>query len=79
MTMDKEEDEAYRLQFKDDWCIQPKHFELANKVSYYMHPMPVARGEEVVDEVIDGPMSIVYDQGENRLHTQKAILSLLMR
>lgn len=79
MTMDKEEDKAYREQFKDDWCIKPKHFELANKISYYMHPLPAARGEEVVDEVIDGPRSIVYDQGENRLHAQKAILSLLMR
>ena len=79
MSMDKEEDRDYREQFKEDWCIAPKHFELAHRPSYYMHPMPAARGEEVTDEVIDGEWSIIYDQGENRLHAQKAILSLLVR
>lgn len=78
-TMPKEEDKEYRKQFKDDWRIDLKHFALANPVSYYMHPLPASRNEEVTDEVIDGPMSIVYDQAENRLHAQKAVLSLLLR
>jgi len=78
LTLTKTEDQKYREQFKKDWCINPSHFKVANKVSYFMHPLPADRGEEVTDDVIDGPMSIVYDQGENRLHIQKAILSLLL-
>jgi len=78
-TMPKEEDKKYREQFRDDWCIADKHFALANPFACYMHPLPASRGEEVTDELIDGPHSIVYDQAENRLHGQKAVLSLLMR
>lgn len=77
--MPKDEDKEYRKQFAKDWCISDKHFELANPVSYYMHPLPAARHEEVTDEVIDGLHSIVYDQAENRLHAQKAVLALLMK
>jgi N-acetylornithine carbamoyltransferase len=44
----------------------------------YMHPLPADRNIEVTDGVIDGPHSIVYDQAENRLHAQKAVMALTM-
>ena len=44
----------------------------------YLHPLPAERGVEVTDEVIDGPQSVVFDQAENRLHGQKAVMALTM-
>jgi ornithine carbamoyltransferase len=51
---------------------------LAKREALYMHPLPADRGNEVTDEVIDGPQSVVYDEAENRLHTAKAIMALTM-
>lgn len=59
-----------------DWICDEKHMKLAKTNAIYMHCLPADRGIEVTDEVIDGPQSVVYDQAENRLHVQKAILAL---
>jgi N-acetylornithine carbamoyltransferase len=60
------------------WRCDAKHMALGKKHILYMHPLPADRGREVTDEVIDGPHSVVYDEAENRLHVQKALMALTM-
>ena len=60
------------------WICDSKMMSLAARRAVYMHPLPADRGFEVTDEVIDGPQSVVYDEAENRLHVQKAIMALTM-
>ena len=58
--------------------VNPKLMALAKAEAIFLHCLPAHRGEEVTDEVMDGPHSAVWDQAENRLHVQKAILALVM-
>ncbi len=60
------------------WICDGERMKLANENALYMHPLPADRGNEVTDEVIDGPQSVVYEEAENRLHTAKAIMALTM-
>ncbi|MCX7847618.1 MAG: ornithine carbamoyltransferase [bacterium] len=60
------------------WVCDERAMALTKKHSIYMHPLPADRGKEVTDAVIDGPHSVVYDEAENRLHVQKAVLVLTM-
>lgn len=60
------------------WRCDAERMALGKRHLIYMHPLPADRGREVTDEVIDGPQSVVYDQAENRLHVQKALMALTM-
>ncbi|MDR0856661.1 MAG: ornithine carbamoyltransferase [Clostridiales bacterium] len=59
--------------------VTAEHFKKADPKAVFMHCLPAHRGEEVAAEVIDGPQSVVFEEAENRLHAQKAVMSLLMR
>ena len=60
------------------FAVTPQLMAAANPEALFMHCLPAHRGEEVAAEVVDGPQSVVFDQAENRLHVQKAILVTLM-
>jgi ornithine carbamoyltransferase len=79
LTTTQDEDEGARLIGKyESWITDERRMSMASDEAIYMHPLPADRGVEVVDAVIDGPQSAVYDQAENRLHGQKAVLALTM-
>jgi ornithine carbamoyltransferase len=79
VSMGKEDETEKRRQaFLPRYRVTPVLFKKANEDCLFMHCLPARRGEEVVDEVIDGPQSVVWFQAENRLHLQKGLLSLLI-
>jgi ornithine carbamoyltransferase len=80
VSMGQESEREKRLRtFLPEYQVNSKLLSSAPAGSIFMHPLPCRRGEEVTAEVIDGPQSAVWDQAENRLHTAKSILALLLR
>lgn len=67
-------DEGERRRILKPYQVNPRLFSQAATDALFMHCLPAHRGDEVTDEVIDGPQSVVFDEAENRLHIQKAIL-----
>jgi N-acetylornithine carbamoyltransferase len=78
-TMGAKPEESLRIAKQyTRWICDAERMKLARPDVLYMHPLPADRGNEVTDEVIDGPNSVVYQEAENRLHTAKAIMALTM-
>ena len=71
------ENEARKTAFAD-WCVDTEMMRAAQPDALFMHCLPAHRGEEVEADVIDGPQSVVWDEAENRLHAQKALMEFLL-
>ena len=77
-SMGQEDEAKKRRKAFAGYRVDATLFSLAKKDAIFMHDLPAHRGEEVSDEVIDGARSVVFDQAENRLHAQKALLAVLL-
>ncbi len=77
-SMGQEKETKKRLKDFAKYQVNAGLMERTGKETLVMHCLPAHRGEEITDDVIDGPDSIVFDQAENRLHAQKAVMSMLM-
>ncbi|MCD6278911.1 MAG: ornithine carbamoyltransferase [Desulfurococcales archaeon] len=78
VSMGQESEAEKRIKDLTPFRVTGELMKLAKEDAIFMHCLPAKRGYEVTDEVMDGPHSVVWDQAENRLHTQKAILALLL-
>jgi ornithine carbamoyltransferase len=77
-SMGQESEAAARLEAFEPFQVDEAMFAWARPDAVFMHCLPAHRGEEVVDAVIESPRSVVFDQAENRLHAQKALLLMLL-
>ncbi|MCL4156154.1 UNVERIFIED_CONTAM: hypothetical protein GTU68_010279 [Idotea baltica] len=77
-SMGQEEETLQRLRAFDGYCVTKELLSLASPEVLFMHCLPAHRGEEVDEFVVDGPNSVVFQQAENRLHAQKALLAALL-
>ncbi|HVR38032.1 MAG TPA: ornithine carbamoyltransferase [Thermoanaerobaculia bacterium] len=78
-SMGQEDEAEKRRRDFAGWIVDRRAMSLAKKEAIFMHCLPAHRGEEVAPEVIDSEQSVIYDEAENRLHVQKAIMVSLMR
>jgi N-acetylornithine carbamoyltransferase len=76
-TEDANEGAKIISQYKH-WITDAQKLSVAKDDAIYMHPLPADRDVEVTSEVMDGPHSVVFDEAENRLHAQKAVMALTM-
>ena len=77
-SMGREREQERRREVFRPYQLRKELVDLAEEGALVMHCLPAHRGEEITDEVMDGPQSVVFDQAENRLHVQKAILEILL-
>ena len=77
-SMGQEEEQEERAVAFQGYIVDPELMRLADRKAIFLHCLPAHRGEEVAEEVIEGPQSRVWDQAENRLHAQKALMAILM-
>ena len=77
-SMGFEAENDARMKAFADWCVDAEMMRAAKPDALFMHCLPAHRGEEVEAEVIDGPQSVVWDEAENRLHAQKALMEYLL-
>ena len=77
-SMGFEAENEERLRDFAEWQVDSEMMKVARPDAIFLHCLPAHRGEEITDDVIEGPHSVVFDQAENRLHVQKAIMALLM-
>ena len=77
-SMGQEDERAERIKALGGYQINQKLLDVARPECIVLHCLPAHRGEEITEDVIEGPHSVVFDQAENRLHVQKAIMALLM-
>lgn len=77
-SMGQEREAAVRREDFSGYTVDARLMSSAKKDAIFMHDLPAHRGEEVTDEVIDGEQSVAFDQAENRMHAQKALLALVL-
>ncbi len=77
-SMGYEAENERRLVDFEKWCVDAEMMSVAKPDALFMHCLPAHRGEEVTAEVIDGPQSVVWDEAENRMHVQKALMEFLL-
>ena len=78
VSMGQEAEKAERVKVFKDYQVNSELFGKSKEDSIFIHCLPAYRGYEVTEDVMDGPRSVVFDEAENRLHAQKAVMALLM-